>query len=213
MDDCRNYRPGPRSRVPRGRRPIAPMRKDPKPLQDMQISVACRLAFRTSPRFVLRHSATNGACSRAEHNSNAAWDRRRLLYSRQPITIRRLQGNGARTNGLSALVCLWKPTTLSKDAERGSHVEKKHFQTLVQLRLRLRLVPVGPRRDVLQLRLEKIVQELLLRVLHLREDLARGGRADAIHGGRVDGPLPVAPHEIGDPVPAAGHCRPCGLSV
>ena len=42
----------------------------------------------------------------------------------------------------------------------------------VQLRLRLRLVPVRPSGDVLELRLEEIVQELLLRVLHLREDLA-----------------------------------------
>src|SRR5207245_3639039 len=52
----------------------------------------------------------------------------------------------------------------------------------VQLRLRLRLVPVWPRRDVLQLRLEQVVQELLLRVLHLREDFAGGRRADAIDG-------------------------------
>src|SRR2546425_7619072 len=46
----------------------------------------------------------------------------------------------------------------------------------VQLRLRLRLVPVRPCRYVLQVRLEEVVQELLLRVLHLREDLARGRR-------------------------------------
>src|SRR5439155_24819467 len=46
----------------------------------------------------------------------------------------------------------------------------------VQLRLRLRLVPVRPCRYVLELRLEEVVQELLLRVLHLREDLSRSRR-------------------------------------
>jgi len=45
---------------------------------------------------------------------------------------------------------------------------------LVQLRLRLGLVPVRPRRDVLQFRFEEVVQELLLGVLHLGEDLACG---------------------------------------
>src|SRR5437870_7802682 len=69
---------------------------------------------------------------------------------------------------------------------------------LVQLRLRLRLVPVRPRRDVPQLRLEEIVQELLLRILHFREDLAGGRRADAVDRIRVHGPLPVDRHEVGD---------------
>src|SRR3989449_9295550 len=68
----------------------------------------------------------------------------------------------------------------------------------VQLRLRLRLVPVRPSGDVLELRLEEIVQELLLRVLHLREDLARGCRADAIHRVRVDGALSVDRDEVCD---------------
>src|SRR2546425_8268137 len=68
----------------------------------------------------------------------------------------------------------------------------------VQLRLRLRFVPVRSRRDVLELRLEKVVQELLLGVLHLREDLARGCRADAIDRVRVDGALPVNRHEVRD---------------
>src|SRR2546426_7759520 len=45
---------------------------------------------------------------------------------------------------------------------------------LVQLRLRLGLVPVRPRRDVLQFRFEEVVQELLLGVLRLGEALARG---------------------------------------
>src|SRR6266581_3040786 len=69
---------------------------------------------------------------------------------------------------------------------------------LVQLRLRLWLVPVRPRSDVLELRLEEVVQELLLRVLHLREDLARGRRADPVHGVRVHRPLPVDGHEVCD---------------
>src|SRR6266571_489908 len=69
---------------------------------------------------------------------------------------------------------------------------------LVQLRLRLWLVPVRPRRDVLQLCLEEVVQELLLRVLHLREDLARGRRADAIDRVRVHGALPVNGYEVRD---------------
>src|SRR5437899_6456961 len=70
------------------------------------------------------------------------------------------------------------------------------FRRLVQLRLRLRLVPIRPRRDVLQLRLEEVVEELLLRVLHLREDLARSRRADAVDRVRVDRPLAVYRHEI-----------------
>src|SRR2546428_3492805 len=68
----------------------------------------------------------------------------------------------------------------------------------VQLRFRLRLVPVRPRRDVLELRLEEVVQELLLRVLHPREDLARGRRADSIDGVRVHGALPVNGYEVRD---------------
>src|SRR5712691_7170028 len=67
---------------------------------------------------------------------------------------------------------------------------------LVQSWLRLRLVPIRPRCDVLQLRLEEIVQELLLRILHLREDLARGRRADAIDGVRVDSAFPVDGNEV-----------------
>src|SRR5206468_9611903 len=95
-----------------------------------------------------------------------------------------------------------KVNLFPQDDESGSRASDVSLRTLrirrsqspilcpsVQLRLRLRLVPVRPRRDVLELRLEEIVQELLLRVLHLREDLARGGRANAIHGVRVDGPL------------------------
>src|SRR6266508_1348576 len=69
---------------------------------------------------------------------------------------------------------------------------------LVQLRLRLRLVPIGPRRDVLQLCLEQVVQELRLCVLHPRENLAGGRRADAIDRVRVHGPLPVDGHEVRD---------------
>src|SRR5439155_7210503 len=62
---------------------------------------------------------------------------------------------------------------------------------LVQLRLRLRRVPVRSRRDVLQLGLEKIVQEFLLRVLHLRKELARGRRSDPVDRVRVDRSLPI----------------------
>src|SRR5213593_5260711 len=86
------------------------------------------------------------------------------------------------------------PSALSRNRSAASESRKGS----VQLRLRLRLVPVRPRRDVLQLRLEEIVQELLLRVLHLREDLARSRRADAVDRVRIHGPLPVNRDEIRD---------------
>src|SRR5207249_3777317 len=41
-------------------------------------------------------------------------------------------------------------------------------------------------------------QELLLRILHLREDLARGCRTDAVDRVCIDGPLPVYCHEVRD---------------
>src|SRR3989442_5501433 len=68
----------------------------------------------------------------------------------------------------------------------------------VQLGFRLRFVPVRSRRDVLELRLEKVVQDLLRGVLHLRKDLAGGRRADSVHRVRVDGALPVNRHEVRD---------------
>src|SRR5213593_4162136 len=86
------------------------------------------------------------------------------------------------------------PSALSRNRSAASESRRDS----IQLRLRLRLVPVRPRRDVLQFRLEEIVQELLLRVLHLREDLARGRRADAVDGVCIDGPLPVYCHEVRD---------------
>src|SRR5438132_13506523 len=69
---------------------------------------------------------------------------------------------------------------------------------LVKLRFCLWLVPIRPGRDVFQLRFEEVVQEFFFGVLHLREDFARGRRADAVYGVRVDRPLPVDCHEVRD---------------
>src|SRR3989442_5239362 len=84
------------------------------------------------------------------------------------------------------------PSALSRNRSAAS----ESWKDSIQLQLRLRLVPVRPGGDVLEFRLEEIVQELLLRVLHLREDLAGGRRTDAIDGVRVDRPLTIDCHEI-----------------
>src|SRR5947208_3164541 len=68
----------------------------------------------------------------------------------------------------------------------------------VQLRFRLWLVPIRSRRDVLQLRLEEVVQELLLGILHLREDLARGRRSDSVYRVGVDRSLPIYRDQVCD---------------
>src|SRR5438552_1975587 len=107
----------------------------------------------------------------------------------QPMKKRRLP------SGYLTLRSVTVPHSLSPGMKASARMKPAG---LVQLRLRLRRVPVRSRRDVLQLGLEKIVQEFLLRVLHLRKDLARGRRSDSVDRVGVDRSLPIYRDQVCD---------------
>ena len=91
-----------------------------------------------------------------ENALSIRWEAR---HGQSRFVLRGDSGHGSR-DPETACISTWRHRLRSRELES------------VQLRLRLRLVPLRPRCDVLQLRVKQVVQELPLRILHCRLEVS-----------------------------------------